>query len=297
MRVLLFGGTGQVGAEICALAGDAGVDLVAPGHADLDLTDREAIAELIVSQPWDIVINAAAYTNVDGAESEEALAFAINAEAPARISIESDRRGIPLIHISTDYVFDGKKGAPYVEQDSIGPLNAYGRSKAEGERVAGAANRRHIILRTSWVYSHRRKNFVKTILQLARTRSQLKIVADQHGCPTGARDIARACLEIAKRCVSEREHAPYGVYHYAGAGEASWFEFAIAIIDLAGKRLSRPPEVLPIPTRDYPTPAIRPLDTRLDCGLVAKNFNIALQPWQHALADAIDRLLTDEDFQ
>ena len=141
------------------------------------------------------------------------------------------------------------------------------------------------------------RTFVKTILQLAQTRDQLKIVADQHGCPTRASDIARACLEIAKRCVSERDHAPYGIYHYAGAGQASWFEFATAIIDLAGKRLSRRPEVFPIPTRDYPTAAIRPLDTRLDCGLVIQNFNLTLQPWQDALADTIDRLLTDRDFQ
>ena len=158
--------------------------------------------------------------------SNEALAFAINAEAPAQIATETGQHGIPLIHLSTDYVFDGKKGAPYVEQDPIGPLNAYGRSKAEGERGVRAGNHRHIILRTSWVYSHRRKNFVKTILQLAQTRDQLKVVADQYGCPTRASDIARTCLEIAKRCVCEREHALYGVYHYAGAGQASWFEFA-----------------------------------------------------------------------
>jgi len=177
------------------------------------------------------------------------------------------------------------------------PLNVYGRSKAEGDRGVGIGTRRHIIVRTSWVYSHRRKNFVKTILQLAQTRDQLKVVADQHGCPTRASDIARACLDIAKHCVADGEGTPYGIYHYAGAGQTSWFEFATTIIDLAGKRLSRRPEILPIPTQDYPTPAIRPLDTRLDCGLVAKNFNIGLQPWQHALADTIDRLLTDEDFQ
>jgi len=297
MRVLLFGGTGQVGAEICEIADDAGIDLVAPGHADIDLIDRKAIVRLIESQPWNMVINAAAYTNVDGAESNQALAYAINAEAAARIAAETGRHGIPLIHISTDYVFDGKKGAPYVEQDPIGPVNAYGRSKGEGERGVGAGNCQHIILRTSWVYSHRRKNFVKTILQLARTRDQLKIVADQHGCPTRARDIAMACLDIAKHCVKDGEHAPYGVYHYAGAGQASWFEFATAIIDLAGERLSRRPEVLPIPTRDYPTSAVRPLDTRLDCGLVVQTFSLTLQPWQHALTDTIDRLLTDKDFQ
>jgi dTDP-4-dehydrorhamnose reductase len=297
MRVLLFGGTGQVGAEICAQARKAGVELVAPGHADLDLTDGGATAKLIASEPWDIAINAAAYTNVDGAESAEQLAFLINAEAPAKIAAETGRRSIPLIHISTDYVFDGKKGTPYVERDAIGPLNVYGRSKAEGERGVGAGNRQHIIIRTSWVYSDRRKNFVKTILQLAQTRDQLKVVADQHGCPTRASDIARACLDIAKHCVTDGERAPYGIYHYAGAGQTSWFEFATAIIDLAGKRLSRRPEILPIPTQDYPTPAIRPLDTRLDCGMVVKKFNLTLEPWRQALADTIDCLLTDRDFQ
>lgn len=296
MRALLFGGTGQVGAEICTLAGDAGVDLVAPEEADLDITNHDAILALIASTRWDIVINAAAYTNVDGAESEQALAFAINAEAPALIAAETGRRGIPLIHISTDYVYDGKKGAPYVEQDAIGPLNAYGRSKAEGDRGVGIGNRQHIIVRTSWVYSHRRKNFVKTILQLAQTRDQLKVVADQHGCPTRASDVARACLDIAKHCVADDVGTPYGIYHYAGAGQTSWFEFATTIIGLAGKGLSRRPEILPIPTRDYPTPANRPLDTRLDCGLVVQTFNLTLQPWRHALADTIDRLLTDKDF-
>src|SRR5262245_18886104 len=297
MRALLFGGTGQVGAEICALAGELGADLVAPEEAHLDITDHDAIFALVASRRWDIVINAAAYTNVDGAESEEALAFAINADAPARIAAETGRRGIPLIHISTDYVYDGKKGAPYVEQDAIGPLNVYGRSKAEGDRGVSAGNRRHFILRTSWVYSHRRKNFVKTILQLAQTRDQLKVVADQHGCPTRATDIARACLDIAKHCVTDGERAAYGVYHYAGAGQTSWFEFATTIIDLAGKRLSRRPEILPISTRDYPTPANRPLDTRLECGLVVKTFNLTLQPWQLALADTIDCLLIDKDFR
>ena len=296
MRALLFGGTGQVGTEICAIAGEAGADLVAPRHADLDLTDGEAVAGLL-SRPWDVVINAAAYTNVDDAETNEALAFAINAEAPARIAMETGQRGIPLIHLSTDYVFDGKKGAPYVEQDPIGPLNAYGRGKAEGERGVRDGNRRHIILRTSWVYSHRRKNFVKTVLQLAQTRDQLEVVADQHGCPTRASDIARACLDIAKYCAADTEQAPYGVYHYAGAGCASWFEFATAIIGLAGKRLSRQPEILPILTRDYPTLAVRPLDTRLDCSLVVQKFSLTLQPWQQTLADTIDRLLTDKDRQ
>ena len=238
MRVLLLGGTGQVGAEICALSASR-IDVVAPAHAELDLKDLTAIGRAVEAGPWDIVINAAAYTDVDRAESEVDLAFAINAEAASRLAVETGNRGIPLIHISTDYVFDGCKGKPYVEHDKIGPLNTYGRSKAAGEHGVRAANARHIILRTSWVYSHRRKNFVKTILRLAAKRDQLKIVADQRGCPTPARDVAEACLAIAKHCMSDLEHAPYGNFHFAGAGEASWFEFATAIIGLAEKSASQ----------------------------------------------------------
>src|SRR5262249_22077168 len=229
MRVLLLGGTGQVGAEI-VLSAAARAEVVAPGSAEFDLKDRAAIGRIVEAERWDIVINAAAYTDVDGAESNEAMAFAINAEAPARIAAAAGQRGIPLIHISTDYVFDGSKGAPYVESDAVGPLNAYGRSKEVGERNVRDASPQHIILRTSWVYSRRRKNFVKTILRLAAARDQLKVVADQHGCPTSASDIAKACLDIAEHCVSDSRHAPYGIYHYTGAGETSWFEFATAII-------------------------------------------------------------------
>jgi len=294
MRVLLLGGTGQVGAEICALSASS-IHVVAPAHSELDLKDLTAIGRAVGAAPWDIVINAAAYTDVDRAESEVDLAFAINAEAASRLAVETGNRGIPLIHISTDYVFDGCKGKPYVEQDKIGPLNTYGRSKAAGEHCVRVANAQHIILRTSWVYSHRRKNFVKTILQLAAKRDQLKIVADQRGCPTPARDVAETCLAIAKHCMSDPEHAPYGNFHFAGAGETSWFEFATAIIGLAEKRLPKPPKLLPIPTRDYPTPATRPLDTRLDCGAIWQTFCISPQPWHHALEDTIDCLLTNKD--
>ena len=203
MRLLLLGGTGQVGEEFRALPSPKDVEVVAPSRAELDLQDPRAIAQMIAAEPWSAVINAAAYTDVDRAESEEAVAFAVNAEAPARLAAETGRRGIPLIHISTDYVFDGRKGAPYVEQDEPAPLNAYGRSKLAGERGVRAGNPRHVILRTSWVYSPYRKNFVRTILRLAAERDRLTIVADQRGCPTAARDIAQACLDIAMRCASE----------------------------------------------------------------------------------------------
>ena len=167
MRFLLLGGTGQVGQELAALAIPDDVEIVAPSRSALDLEDVEAIARVIAAERWSAVINAAAYTEVDRAESEETLAFAVNAVAPSRLAVETGRRGIPLVHISTDYVFDGRKGAPYVEQDRVGPLNVYGRSKLAGEQGVRAGNPRHVILRTSWAYSPHRSNFVKTILRLA----------------------------------------------------------------------------------------------------------------------------------
>jgi dTDP-4-dehydrorhamnose reductase len=293
MRFLLLGGSGQVGEEFRTLAFPKNVEVVAPGHAELELEDPRAIARMIAAEPWSAVINAAAYTDVDRAESEEAVAFAVNAEAPSRLAAETACRGISLIHISTDYVFDGRKGAPYVEQDEVAPLNVYGRSKLAGERGVQAANPRHVILRTSWVYSPHRKNFVRTVLRLAAERERLTVVADQRGCPTAARDIAKVCLEVAMRCAVEPKRAPYGIYHFAGAGEATWFELAKAIVELAADRLFRSPQVLPIRSIDYPTPAMRAADTRLDCTAVVREFGIELRPWRQALADTIDRFLSN----
>jgi dTDP-4-dehydrorhamnose reductase len=266
------------------------VELVAPNRITVDLETPHAVAALIAAEQWNAVINAAAYTDVDRAETEEPLAFALNASAPSVLAKETGRRAIPLLHLSTDYVFDGLKGAPYVEADAPNPLNAYGRSKLEGELGVRANNPRHVILRTSWVYSPYRKNFVRTILRLAVERERLTIVADQRGCPTSAREIAQACLGIAIKCASEPDCAPYGLYHFAGGGEATWFEFAKAIIDVA--QLPRPPQLVPISTSDYPTPAIRPADTRLDCTAVVRDFDIKMRPWPRSLADTINRLLT-----
>ena len=199
MRFLLLGGTGQVGEEFRTLAFPKDVEVVAPTRAALELKDPRAIARMIATAPWSAVINAAAYTDVDRAESEEGVAFAVNADVPSRLAAETGCRGIPLVHISTDYVFDGRKGTPYVEEDEVAPLNVYGRSKLAGERGVRAANPRHVILRTSWVYSPYRKNFVGTIVRLAE-RARLTVVTDQRGCPTAARDIATVCLGVAMRC-------------------------------------------------------------------------------------------------
>jgi dTDP-4-dehydrorhamnose reductase len=295
MRLLLLGGTGQVGEEFRALPFPNDVEVVAPSRTALDLKDTSAIAQTIAAEPWDAVINAAAYTDVDRAESEEAIAFAINAGTPALLATETGRRGIPLIHISTDYVFDGRKGAPYVEEDEPAPLNAYGRSKLAGEHGIRTGNRRHVILRSSWIYSPYRKNFVRTILRLAAERDPLTVVADQRGCPTAAGDLAQACLNVALRCASDRDRMPYGTYHFAGAGEATWFEFASAIVDMTADRLGRKPKVTPIGTTDYPTPALRPADSRLDCSAIVRTLGITPRPWRESLADTVDRLLTKKD--
>lgn len=294
MRFLLLGGTGQVGRELRSLS-QTGVDVIAPSRSELDLHDPHSITRIFAAEPWNVIINAAAYTDVDGAESEASLAFAVNAVAPSRLAAEAGGRGIPLIHISTDYVFDGRKGAPYVENDATSPLNTYGRSKLAGEHGVRAATSRHVILRTSWVYSPFGKNFVRTILRLASERERLTVVADQRGCPTAACDIAKACFDIALSCAKEPERAPYGLYHFAGTGEATWFEFAGAIVELAVGRLPRQPLVVPIRTIDYPTKALRPADTRLDCAAFARVFGITARPWREALIETIDRLLTKKD--
>jgi len=289
MRLLLLGGSGQVGTEFQALPLPRGVEVVAPDEGALDLTDHGAIDSVVAEGSWSAVINAAAYTDVDRAESEEAKALAINGEAPARLAAATSRFGIPLVHISTDYVFDGRKGAPYIESDPPSPLNAYGRSKLAGERGVTAGNPRHFIVRTSWVYSPYGRNFVRTILRLASERDRLSIVADQRGCPTAAKDVASACLSLALRCASNPESGPYGLYHFAGGGEATWHEFAKAIVALARPLGSI--EVVPIGTKDYPTPAKRPADSRLDCGALDRDFRIKPRPWREALQDTLDRLL------
>jgi dTDP-4-dehydrorhamnose reductase len=291
MRFLVLGGSGQLGTQLQKIPLPGGVALVAPDRAAVDLGDLSAIRRVVAAEPWSVVIDAAGYTHVDRAESEEDLAFAINAEAAACLAAETGKRGIPLIYVSTDYVFDGRKGAPYVEKDLTAPLNAYGRSKLAGERRVSAANPRHVILRTAWLYSPHGANFVRTILRLAQEREHLTVVADQRGCPTSARDLAQACLDIAHRCAAEPDRMDYGLYHFAGAGAATWFEFANAIVDEASGRLGRTPRVEPISTAQYPRPAPRPADSRLDCTAIQDAFGLVPRPWRRALAEAVDCLL------
>jgi dTDP-4-dehydrorhamnose reductase len=291
MRLLVLGGSGQLGSALRTVALPAGVQLAAPPRATVDLTDTAALERLIAAEPWSAVINAAGYTNVDGAEREEALALAINAEAAGRLAAATASRGIPFVHVSTDYVFDGRKGAPYLETDVAMPLNAYGHSKLAGERRVSAANPRHVILRTAWLFSAFGNNFVRTILRLAQERERVGIVADQVGCPTAARDVAKACLDVALRCAAAPDRAPYGTYHYAGAEAATWFDFATAIIEQAGNRLARAPRVEPTTTAQYASPAVRPADSRLDCSAIAATFGLKPPSWRPALAETVRQLL------
>lgn len=297
MRFLLLGGTGQVGSELRELPRRPGVEIVAPGRERADLAKPETLARIVAEGRWDGVINAAAYTNVDLAESERSAAFAVNAEGPACLAAETGRRGIPLIHVSTDYVFDGRKGAPYVERDRTAPLNVYGSSKLAGETGVCTENPRHVVLRTAWVFSPFGKNFVKTMLRLAGERDRLSIVSDQHGSPTAARDVAQACLDIALRCAETPEHARYGLYHFAGGGHASRFEFTQAIVALAKGRLGRAPEVVMGEASEHRAAAERPADTRLDCSAIANAFGVTPKPWRESLRETIERMPTIESVQ
>jgi dTDP-4-dehydrorhamnose reductase len=282
--ILVTGGTGQVGTGIVRAARD--VEIVAPGRDALNLTDPASIDRMVDSRDWAAVINCAAYTAVDKAESDRDTAFAVNAVAPGRIAEDTARRDIPLLHVSTDYVFDGDKPEPYVEGDPVAPLGVYGASKEAGERAVRDANPRHIILRTAWVISPWGQNFVRTMIRLGAERPALGVVADQVGCPTSAADIADTLLAIA-RDPSER----WGTYHFVNAGEASWFDLAAAVFAHVAAAGGKTPALNPITTADYPTPARRPANSRLSTERVTQSFGITPRPWQDALDDIMAALV------
>ncbi|NBC95949.1 MAG: dTDP-4-dehydrorhamnose reductase [Deinococcus-Thermus bacterium] len=284
MRLLVVGRTGQVATELATLAPDA----VFLSRAEADLSQPEAAADA-VAQALDAtgaeaVVNAAAYTAVDRAEDEEALAAAVNGAAPGAIAAVCAGRGRPFVHISTDYVFDGSGDAPHAPDAGVAPLGAYGRTKLAGEEGVRAAGGPHAILRTSWVFSPHGANFVKTMLRLAETRDALTIVADQIGGPTPARAIAEACLTIAGRLAADP--ALSGTYHFSGAPDTSWAGFARAIFAAVGRDVA----VTDIPTSDYPTPAPRPLNSRLDCTATAEAFGVARPDWRAGLRETLAAL-------
>lgn len=288
-RILLFGAGGQVGREITGLAAARGIELVGLDRSALDVCDPVAVARALEAHRPAAVINAAAYTAVDKAESEPALAARANAFAPGHMAERCARYGTPLVHISTDYVFDGTKPTAYVETDPVAPLGVYGRTKAAGEAAVRAAAERHIIVRTSWVYGAYGHNFLKTMLRLAGERDQLKVVADQRGCPTATRDLAEALLKAAQ--AAAKGDARWGTYHFAGSGATSWHGFAGAIVAAAAKHTGRTPEVLPITTTEYPTPAKRPRNSELASDLFHRAFGYRAAPWNQRVSEVVDALL------
>lgn len=272
--ILITGAGGQVGHELAHAQG--AYPLVALSRQQLDITDPSQIEAAFELHRPDLVINAAAYTQVDRAEAEAECAFAINRDAVANLASTCREAQVPLLHISTDYVFDGSKTGGYLETDPIAPIGVYGESKAEGEGVLQAALMQHIILRTSWVFSASGNNFVSTMLRLGKERDELGIVDDQHGCPTSARSIATALLTIADRYL-RGESMEWGIYHYCNAPATTWHKFAIEIFGQAGGYENL--KLKPISTSEYPTAARRPLNSVLDCKLIEKVYGIRQVSW------------------
>jgi len=278
MKILVFGKTGQVATELQRLA-----EVVALGRDEADLTQPDRCAAAIRDHAPDLVINAAAYTAVDRAQEEETLATVINGAAPGAMARACADLGIPFCHVSTDYVFDGSGTAPRQPSDPVAPCNAYGRSKLAGEEAVRAAGGQSAILRTSWVFSAHGNNFVRTMLRLSETRDALNVVEDQIGGPTPAADIAAALLTMGRAMLAG--HAG-GLYHFSGAPDASWAEFAREIFARAGRATT----VTGIPTSAYPTPAARPLNSRLDCGTLTAEFGIARPDWRDGVSRVLEHL-------
>ncbi|MBV1895748.1 MAG: dTDP-4-dehydrorhamnose reductase [Rhodobacteraceae bacterium] len=283
MKLLIFGTTGQVATELAEVSRHNRVEFAALSRAQADLANPAQCADLIAHTDADAIINAAAYTAVDRAESEPDLAHQINGTTPGIMARAAADRGLPFLHVSTDYVFDGSGDNARSTTDPVAPQNVYGQSKLAGEDAIRAVGGNHIILRTSWVFSAHGSNFVRTMLRLAESRDALSVVDDQIGGPTPARDIAETLLTLARAMTDGQQG---GTYHYTGAPATSWAGFAREIFAAAGHKVV----VTGIPTLDYPTPAVRPLNSRLDCSKLADDFGVCQPQWQAGLARVLQQL-------
>lgn len=290
-RILLLGKAGQVGWELQRSLQPLG-EVVALGRDSADLSDLDALRRLLIATKPNIIVNAAAYTAVDRAETERELAMRLNGAAPALLAEEAAKQGALLVHYSTDYVFDGRRESAYAEDDATAPLNHYGVSKLAGETAIRASAARHLIFRTSWVYGGRGNNFLRTILRLARQREELRIVADQLGAPTSSRLIADTTAAVLARFL--RRDYEDGVYHMTAAGATSWHGFANAIVEGARRRLPagfvKTQKVTPITTAEYLLSAVRPGNSRLDCKKITRQFAIELPGWEVGLALCLEEL-------
>jgi dTDP-4-dehydrorhamnose reductase len=285
MKILINGQNGQVSRELQRRLGGVG-ELIVLGRDQLDLAQPDHIRQHVQTVRPDLIINAAAHTAVDQAESEPELAFAINATGPGVLAEEALALGIPLIHYSTDYVFDGSKAEPYDEDDAPNPLGVYGKSKWAGEQAITAVQGQHLILRTSWVYSTHGRNFLLTMQRLLQEKPELRIVADQIGVPTWAGTIANSTVALIERWQAGQAGA-WGTYHLTARGETSWFGFAQAIGNALREQGKPCANLLPIPSSDYPTPAARPLNSRLDCSRLRREWGVSQPDWQTALRECL----------
>lgn len=289
--ILVTGGTGQIGQELQRQPWPEGTILLAPLRSELDLEQQDSIAAWFAGRQVDCIINTAAYTAVDLAEDNVGAAFSANAEVPARLADEARARGIPLIHVSTDYVFDGGLSRPYREDDPANPLGVYGASKLAGELAVRAGAPRHVILRTAWVVSAHRSNFLKTMLRLSADRGELRVVADQTGSPTGAGDIAGALRTIALAHLADGA-APCGTYHFVNAGTTTWHGLAEAVIAANARHGGPQVKVMPIATAEFPSRARRPGNSQLDPAKIGDDFGITPRPWLEAVTEIVSQLAT-----
>lgn len=291
MRIAVIGLSGQVAQSLAERGDAAGVTVVRLGRPDIDLECPESIHRALLGNRVDAVVNAAAYTAVDDAEKEPQRAFAINAAGAGKVAEAAMALNSPILHLSTDYVFDGSKETPYREDDSTGPIGVYGASKLAGEQAVAAANPNHVILRTAWVYAPWGKNFVRTMLRLAETRDEVKVVADQLGNPTYAPDIADGVIAVARNLLaSPGDMSLRGVFHMTGSGETTWFGLAEAVFAASATLHGLSANVVPIGTADYPTPARRPANSRLECTKLKRIHGAALPDWRQSVVKCIERL-------
>ncbi len=293
MNVLITGANGQLGRELVRLGQTVDFEVYPFDRQQLDITDKNRLNRVLERISPSVVINAAAYTHVDRAENESDLAYAVNTNGPAYLARYCADKRLALIHISTDYVFDGTQDRPYKESDPIAPLGIYGHSKAQGESAVRSTLANHIIVRTSWLYGVYRHNFVKTILKLAAERKSLRVVADQSGSPTSAEDLAKTVLIIAEK-IGTHKKSEWGTYHYCGAGITSWHGLAKKVIELATPYATlQTRQVEAISTAEWPTPAPRPPYSALNCTRLKNQFGIDPQPWQQSLKQTISRIFSE----
>lgn len=298
MRILVTGKNGQLARSLAAGSCE-NAEIICVGRPQLDLTDKNSVEQAVAMSRPDIVINAAAYTHVDQAETDEVAAMAVNARGAEVVAQAAAWHGLPLIHVSTDYVFDGFADGAYREVDAVAPVSVYGQTKLAGETRVAAAHAQSVIVRTAWLVSPYGANFCKTMLRLARTKSELPVVADQVGSPTYVPHLARALVQIAKRLSHNPDHNPDhnngGIYHVANQGYASWFEVAGFIMTAAAKRGHRAAHVRAISSDEYPTPVRRPANSRLDCAKAKEIFGIELPHWTVGIDACVQALVAETD--